>query len=305
MHFVNSMVLTVATAITCLLCLPREALGQIVTTVEFPKLVGVQPVPNNDAALSYSFSFPATPQYDHIDANYTLYEFVDGNKTYPQSYASQTSSCSITVPCLSSSIPQVKLLPGVFVIGCFQWLLWGANNQNLGTSYSCILGRTTVNSNSLPSLGLVIDPPIVYANNASISVYYPAALPYDSVNISSTINGAVSPAPGSFSSNATFMLIETLLYQNLNSSTSYNICIILDCANSVIRGSGTRDIYCQGVNTLADNAAPPPPPPPTTTTITTTTIMVMTTTVTVAPSSATMLLSNFTLLLFFLLLVVL
>ena len=317
------------TAVACLLLIPQDTIAQTTSNVQFPQLISVQPVPNSDTALSYSFTIPTLSQDDHIDANYTLYDFVDANKANPQPYPSQMSNCSVTDPCFTSTVPQVALNPGTFVIGCFQWTLWGASNANLGTSYDCILGRTTMNLVQLPALSWTIDPPIASNNNACIVAYYPAALPYDVINITSTLNGTIVPTAANATSNDTYSVMRMFTFDKLSSNTYYNACTILNYANSVIRGSGKIETICQSVNTLADSATLPTSttiptttttmptstttmptstttmPTSTTTMPTTATITATTTTTTVPYSSTTMLLSNFSLLIFFFLLVVL
>ena len=156
--------------------------AQTNATVGQPLLASVQPVPNNDTALNFTFAFPANPQYATLTANYTLYEFLDPtNKSAYLAFSSLSQSCSVsgTPLCLPSAVPAVAFAAGHYVIGCFQWLLFDTASNSLGSAYDCILGRTTINANPTPLASVATDGPWVTNDSITVCANSPAQLPYD------------------------------------------------------------------------------------------------------------------------------
>ena len=242
-------------SVVCLL--PVLSLGETISTVEFPKLLGAEPVPNNDSLLNFTFSFPANPKYAKLTANYTLYEFSDTDKTKPKISRSQPAECgnSTNFTCLTSSVPPVVFLPGTYVIGCFQWNLTDRDNVSLVGVNDCILGQTTVNFTKLPALDLIVGTPSTVNGTTTVVTYFPAALPYDRVNVTSSLiagrqsvpTNVVSPQPVSSNviSNSTYSSIQTFTFNNLTANAAQNICFTVSYENSIIPGSKESKVRCQ------------------------------------------------------------
>ena len=256
--------------------LPVLSLGQTVSTVEFPKLVAVEPVANNDSLLNFTFSFPANPKYAKLTANYTLYEFNDPDKTKPIISRSQPAECgnSTNYTCLTSSVPPVMFHPATYVIGCFQWNLTDKENTSLVGVNDCILGQTTLNSTKLPALDLILGTPNTVNATTTIITYFPAALPYDRVNVTSSpvvsrqapaTSGATSstaglqPVSSNVTSNGTYSSIYTFTFNNLTANAAYNICFTVSYENSLIPGSKKAKTQCQvpSATTLPTITTPP------------------------------------------------
>jgi hypothetical protein len=84
-------------------------------------------------------------------------------------------------------------------------------------------------------------------------------LPYDQINITSTLNGTIPPSMTNSTSNATYSSINIFTFMNLISTTYYNICICFNYANSKIDGTEVINYQCQTIMTLADTSTTIPP----------------------------------------------
>lgn len=242
------------------LCFAQVSISsaQTTTTIEYPTLSQVTPVPNNDTALNYTFSFPINPQYATVTANYTLYEFLDStNKSSYLAFSSLSQNCTVTgTPlCLTTAIPEVAFASGHYVIGCFRWILYDAAGNDLGTAYDCILGRTTMNSNPTPIATMINEVPSITNNTIVVTAHYPAELPYDTVTITATLNGTINSAANNVSSNATYSLIQTFVFATLTPNTDYWLCINVTSSHSAIAGSQESSGNCQAIKTAMDPAS--------------------------------------------------
>jgi hypothetical protein len=260
-------------SVACLL--PVLSLGQTVSTVEFPKLLATEPVPNNDSLLNFTFTFPVNPKYAKLTANYTLYEFSDPDKTKPTISRSQPAECgnSTNYTCLTSSVPPVAFHPGTYVIGCFQWNLTDRENVSLIGVNDCILGQTTLNFTKLPALDLIVGTPNTVNATTTIATYFPAVLPYDRVKVTPSSLGSRQSVPSNVTSslirnlqavssnvtsNDTYSSIYTFSYNNLPADAAYNICFTVSYENSIIPGSKKTKVQCQvPLATLPTISAPP------------------------------------------------
>ena len=225
--------------------------------IGFPVVGPVVSVEDNDRILNFTFIYPDEPSFEFVSINYTLYEFVDQGMLQPRVFLSQTINCTVhnTLSCPLSIVPPITFQPGNFVIGCFQWNIWNSNEEHLGTSEECVLGRTSQNFTDLPSIHASHSEPIATAHDLQISGYFPTALPYDSVNISSTLDNEILPTLNHSDTNDTYSFIHSFIYQNLSSNTNYNVCIYFDYTNSAIRGSKTDQIFCQTIFTLKESSS--------------------------------------------------
>jgi hypothetical protein len=226
-------------------------------TVVTPTLGNVYSIPYNNSFLNlnYTFLYPANYTFDKLYVTFTLYDFntnITANyATYPFGFVNFTNS-NIS---LAWVVPNRPLGVGDYIFGCFNWIQANLSDQILANYSTCKLTRTSINSTVIPVVYIALDPPIVTNTTAMIKSYFPAGLPYDMVNIYSTLNGTTLPTSVSSVSNGTYSSINVYSFTNLTSNTIYNLCVYTNYSNSYISGTQTLNSQCQIIKTLAGGSS--------------------------------------------------
>jgi hypothetical protein len=213
-------------------------------TVTYPVLGSVYSVPNNNSVLNFTFIYPTNYQFDNLYVRFTIYDFSANEITNPQpsafSYVNFTNG-NISLPWV---VPNVGFQPGAYVIICFEWVQTTSANQLVSDTNQCLLTRATINStipaNAIPTYTLAVGN-----STATMIGYFPAELPYDQINITSSLNGNIAPSSANTTlQNSTYSEIGIFTFTNLDLNTAYNACIYFNYMNSIINGSQTMYSQC-------------------------------------------------------------
>ncbi|UJR23226.1 hypothetical protein I4U23_026245 [Adineta vaga] len=239
------------------------SLSQIHADVTHPTLGPVYVSTNDSSLLNFTIIYPNDFRFDNLFIRFNIYDFVNNEKTNPQIYPFQWANFSNGNTSLPWVTPGAALIPGDYVIGCFQWVRTYQNNSILDDTHDCMLTRAPLNSTIPPIDQMNITASLVTNNTIMVQVYYPQTLPYDMVNITSNINGTLTPTTTNATSNVTFTNIQTFSFTNLMAETYYNVCIYTQYASSIDNTTYRLDTHCQSITTLTATPTLTPTPTPT------------------------------------------
>ncbi|CAF1090937.1 unnamed protein product [Adineta ricciae] len=233
--------------ITCL-CLAFSF--QSNADVAYPTLGPVYGVPYNDSILNFTIVYPSNYQFDNLYARFSLYDFETTiQKPYSQPYLSEWANFTNSNTSYPWVAPSAPFGPGDYIIACFQWVQTDNSSNALFDVHQCILTRASLNSTRPAVDQMNITIPVVSNTTIIVNVYYPSALPYDVVNITSNLDGTIPPTTSTSDSNATYMVMHMYTYSNLIPNTRYNVCIYNQYQNTNITMSNNTDIQCRSITT--------------------------------------------------------
>ncbi|CAF0980280.1 unnamed protein product [Adineta steineri] len=227
--------------------------GQTTPVVVYPTLGPVNPIPNNDSMLNFTFIYPANYQFVNLYVQFTIYDFVNNTVLSPTKYPFSWANFTNSNTSLPWVVPNILLIPGDYVFGCFEWVQTDASDLTLSDINECVLTRASINSTTPPIVPLNVSNPVATATSITFYTYMSLMLPYDQVNITANINGTIQPSITNTTSNATYN-INMFYFMNLTQNTPYNICISYIYANSLIKGSNAMDTSCDVMTTSSTSS---------------------------------------------------
>ena len=243
------------TAIVFLSCLYYPlSLGQMDTSFTQPSIGTIYPVANNDSLVNITLNYPLNYRFDNLTVSFTIYEFTTSNTTIPIIYPFSALNFYDSNFSDPSVQPQINFQTGSHLIICFEWIQTNYSGFIVNDTYNCILTRTAVNGLILPTDNPNISTPLIDKTRVVITGSFPKTLPFDQVNITSTLNSTIIPSVSDLTANGNYSYSRTFTFQNLVPDTTYVLCTNFTYWNSMVRGFLQSTGSCQILTTSKNHA---------------------------------------------------
>lgn len=243
------------TAIVLLSCLSYPlSRGQMDMNVTRPSIGTIYPVANNDSTVNITLNYPINYQFDNLTVNFTIYEFLPNTAANPVIYPFLPVNFNNSNFSFPWVVPGVNFQTGSHLFICFDWIQTNYSGYIVMNTYDCKLTRTAVNGTLLAIDNPTIGTPLLGNTTVITTASSPRSLPFDQVNITSMLNGTITPSVFDSTPNENYSHIRIFTFQNLVPDTTYIICTNLIYAHSIVRGFSHSTGSCQTLKTLVNHA---------------------------------------------------